>query len=156
MLYFKFTFFFKITLTILSLLFLQHENMLPFSWVIYKHLLNVIKSRFLYLSWLVISNYINIVGIRATGTKSDYVLPISGYTNMSSNKIMKNFESLTLILQSVLQWGLLQHLNYVYLHTEFFSKVTKKLLYCQNRFFFYDFLYFCCFSYFVTNGIKYT
>lgn len=83
MLYFKSTFFFKITLMILSLLFLRHENMLPFPWVIHKHLLNVIKSRFLYLSWLVISNYVNIVGIRATGTQSDYVLPIFGYTNMS-------------------------------------------------------------------------
>lgn len=57
MLYFKSIFFFKMTLMCLSLLFLQHENTLPFSWVIHKHLLSVIKSRFLYLSWLVIYNY---------------------------------------------------------------------------------------------------
>lgn len=33
-LYFKFIFFFKMTLLLLSLLFLQHENILPFSLVI--------------------------------------------------------------------------------------------------------------------------
>lgn len=59
MLYFKYISFFKITLMLISFFFffLQHKNMLPFSWVVRKHLLNVILSRFLYLSWLVISNY---------------------------------------------------------------------------------------------------